>query len=102
GLDKVQIFNSGGAPLPVEVMDRWHRTIGRPLLQGYGLSEASPVCTCTPQLASPRPGTIGVPIPDTDMKIVDLETATRELPFGEAGELCISGPQVMLGYWGRE
>src|SRR5207249_1551603 len=98
GLDKVQTFNSGGAPLPVEVMNQWQQTIGRPLHQGYGLSEASPVSHCTPQLAAPRPGTIGVPVPDTDMKVVDLESGTRELPIGEAGELCISGPQVMLGY----
>jgi len=55
----------------------------------------------TPQLARRKPGTIGLPVPDTDMKVVDVETGTRELPFGEAGELCIAGPQVMRGYWNR-
>jgi long-chain acyl-CoA synthetase len=55
----------------------------------------------TPQLAKRKVGTIGLPLPDTDMKVVDVETGTRELPFGEAGELCVCGPQVMKGYWQR-
>jgi long-chain acyl-CoA synthetase len=101
GLDQVRHYNSGGAPCPVEVLDAWERTIGRPLTEGYGLSETSPVTHSTPQLAARKPGTIGVPIPDTDMKVVDVETGTRELPVGEAGELCISGPQVMKGYWNK-
>ena len=101
GLDQVRHYNSGGAPCPVEVLEAWERTIGRPLSEGYGLSETSPVTHSTPQLAARRPGTIGVPIPDTDMRVVDVETGTRELPVGEAGELCISGPQVMKGYWNK-
>jgi long-chain acyl-CoA synthetase len=101
GLDKVRTFNSGGAPCPVEVIEQWERTFGRPLNEGYGLSETSPVTHTTPQLAIRKPGTIGVPVVDTDIKIVDVETGTRELPAGEAGELCISGPQVMKGYWQR-
>jgi long-chain acyl-CoA synthetase len=99
GLDRVRHYNSGGAPCPVEVLHEFERRIGRPLTEGYGLSETSPVTHSTPQLACRRPGTIGVPFPDTDMKIVDVETGARELPLGEAGELCISGPQVMKGYW---
>ena len=101
GLDQVRHYNSGGAPCPVEVLEAWERTIGRPLLEGYGLSETSPVTHSTPQLAARRPGSIGIPIPDTDMKVVDVEIGTRELPVGEAGELCIAGPQVMKGYWNR-
>jgi long-chain acyl-CoA synthetase len=101
GLEQVRAFNSGGAPCPVEVIDAFERTIGRPLNEGYGLSETSPVTHSTPQLAVRKPGTIGVPLPDTDMKIVDVETGARELPAGEAGELCIAGPQVMKGYWNR-
>ena len=101
GLDKVRTFNSGGAPCPVDVIEQWERTFGRPLNQGYGLSEASPVTHTTPQLALRKPGTIGVPVCDTDIKIVDLETGKTELPIGEAGELCIAGPQVMKGYWQR-
>ena len=101
GLDKVRTYNSGGAPCPVDVIDRWERTTGRTLGEGYGLSETSPVTHSTPQLGVRKPGSIGVPVPDTDMTVVDLETGTRELPVGEAGELCIVGPQVMKGYWRR-
>jgi long-chain acyl-CoA synthetase len=99
GLEYVRLFNSGGAPCPVEVMEEFEQRIGRPLNEGYGLSETSPVTHSTPQLAFRKLGTVGLPFPDTDMKIVDVETGTRELPIGEAGELCVSGPQVMKGYW---
>jgi long-chain acyl-CoA synthetase len=100
-LDLVRVFNSGGAPCPVEVMEAFERRIGRPLNEGYGLSETSPVTHSTPQLARRKLGTIGLPLPDTDMKIVDVETGRRELPVGESGELCICGPQVMKGYWNK-
>jgi long-chain acyl-CoA synthetase len=99
GLERVRLFNSGGAPCPVEVMEDFERRTGRPLGEGYGLSETSPVTHSTPQLAFRKMGTIGLPFPDTDQKIVDVETGARELPIGEIGELCISGPQVMKGYW---
>ena len=101
GLEHVRMFNSGGAPCPVEVIEEWERRIGRPLNEGYGLSETSPVTHSTPQLAKRKPGTVGVPFPDTDMKIVDVETGARELAVGEVGELCIAGPQVMKGYWNK-
>ena len=101
GLERVRMFNSGGAPCPLEVIDEFERRIGRPLNEGYGLSETSPVTHSTPQLAIRKPGTIGLPVSDTDMKVVDVETGTRELPIGETGELCISGPQVMKGYWNK-
>ena len=101
GLAHVRAFNSGGAPCPVDVMDEFERRIGRPLNEGYGLSETSPVTHSTPQLAFRKMGTIGLPFPDTDMKIVDVETGMREVPIGETGELCICGPQVMKGYWNK-
>jgi long-chain acyl-CoA synthetase len=101
GLHRVRTFNSGGAPCPVEVIEQFERTIGRPLNEGYGLSETSPVTHSTPQLACRKPGTIGLPLPDTDIKVVDVETGDREMPVGEVGELCIAGPQVMKGYWKR-
>jgi long-chain acyl-CoA synthetase len=100
-LDQVRTCNSGGAPCPVEVIEEFERRIGRTLNEGYGLSETSPVTHSTPHLARRKPGTIGLPMPDTDIKVVDIETGTREMPLGEAGELCISGPQVMKGYWNR-
>ena len=101
GLEHVRLFNSGGAPCPVEVLEDFERRIGRPLGEGYGLSETSPVTHSTPQLALRKFGTIGLPFPDTDMKIVDVETGAREVPVGDVGELCIAGPQVMKGYWNK-
>ena len=101
GLDKVRVFNCGSAPLPLEVIDQFERLTGGTLNEGYGLSEASPVTHTTPALARRKPGSIGLPLPDTDIKIVDLETGKHEVPVGEEGELCIAGPQVMKGYWNR-
>jgi long-chain acyl-CoA synthetase len=100
-LDRVCTYNSGSAPLPIEVLEKFERVVNVPLNQGYGLSEASPVTHSTPHLARRKPASIGLPMPDTDMKIVDLETGTRELPLGDEGELCVSGPQIMKGYWQR-
>jgi long-chain acyl-CoA synthetase len=100
-LDRVCTYNSGSAPLSMAVLERFEQIVNAPLNQGYGLSEASPVTHSTPHLARRKPDSIGLPMPDTDMKIVDLETGTRELATGEAGELCVSGPQVMKGYWNR-
>ena len=101
GLSNVRTFNTGGAPCPVDVIHAWSEATGRTLNEGYGLSETSPVTHSTPQFGLRKPGTIGVPLPDTDITVVDLETGERELPVGEAGELCIAGPQVMKGYWQR-
>jgi long-chain acyl-CoA synthetase len=101
GLDRVRVFNSGSAPLPVEVIDQFERMTGGTLNEGYGLSEASPVTHSTPSLGRRKPGSIGLPIPDTDIKIVDLDVGVNEVPMGEEGELCIAGPQVMKGYWNR-
>jgi long-chain acyl-CoA synthetase len=101
GIDKVRHFNSGSAPLPIEVIDQFERMTGGTLDEGYGLSEASPVTHSTPSLGRRKPGSIGLPLSDTDIKIVDLETGLSEVPIGEEGELCIAGPQVMKGYWNR-
>jgi long-chain acyl-CoA synthetase len=101
GIDKIRTFNSGSAPLPVEVIEQFERVTGGTLNEGYGLSEASPVTHSTAMLARRKPGSIGLPLPDTDIKIVDLETGRREVAVGEEGELCIAGPQVMKGYWNR-
>jgi long-chain acyl-CoA synthetase len=100
-LDRVCTYNSGSAPIAMEVLERFERVVNVPLNQGYGLTEASPVTHSTPHMARRKPASIGLPMPDTDMKVVDLETGTRELPLGDVGELCVSGPQVMKGYWKR-
>jgi len=100
-INAIEICNSGAAPMPVEVMNRFEERTGSKMLEGYGLSEASPVTHCNPLKGVRKPGSIGIPYPDTECKIVDLETGLRELPVGEEGELIIKGPQVMKGYWSR-
>lgn len=90
---------SGGAPLTEDVMDEFTRYSGAECVEGYGMSEASPVICTGPLDGTNRPGTIGLPLPDTEVKIVDAETGQRTLPVGEVGELVVRGPQVMLGYW---
>jgi len=101
GIDKVRGFNSGSAPLPIEVIDQFERMTGGTLNEGYGLSEASPVTHTTPSLSRRKPGSIGIPLPDTDIKIVDLVSGLNEVAPGTEGELCIAGPQIMKGYWKR-
>ncbi|HEY7181296.1 MAG TPA: long-chain fatty acid--CoA ligase [Blastocatellia bacterium] len=101
GLENVRRFNSGSAPLPLEVIERFEKMSGAMLYEGYGLTEASPTTHSTPTLAKRKIGSVGLPFPSTECKIVDLETGERILPVGEAGELCVRGPQVMKGYWNR-
>lgn len=100
-VQSIRVCVSGAAGLPVEVQKRFEEITGGKLVEGYGLSEASPVTHANPIFGENRVGTIGVPWPDTDAVIVDLETGDKTLPPGEIGELCIRGPQVMKGYWNR-
>ncbi len=90
---------SGAAGLPVEVQTKFQELTGARLVEGYGLSEASPVTHANPIYGNNKIGTIGLPWPDTEAKIMDLETGTKEMPQGEEGELAVRGPQVMKGYW---
>ena len=90
---------SGAAGLPVEVQKRFQELTGAHLVEGFGLSEASPVTHGNPVFGDNRIGTIGLPWPDTEARIVDVDTGTTEMPVGEPGELIIRGPQVMKGYW---
>ena len=100
GFDRVRTYNSGGSALPVNLKRAFEQKIGRPLFEGYGLSEASPVTHFNPPFAGEsRDGSIGVPVPSTDVRIIDVDTGTEEMPIGESGELIIKGPQVMKGYW---
>ena len=87
----------GGMPVQRSVAERWLQATGCPLLEGYGLSETSPVLTCTPGDRDAWSGTIGLPLPSTEIVIRDEED--RDLPLGQAGEICARGPQVMPGYW---
>jgi long-chain acyl-CoA synthetase len=101
GLEYVRRFNSGSAPLPIEVIEQFEKISGAMLYEGYGLTEASPTTHSTPTLAKRKVGSVGLPFPSTECKIVDLETGERVVPVGETGELCVRGPQVMKGYWNR-
>ncbi|MFQ6014312.1 MAG: long-chain fatty acid--CoA ligase [Anaerolineae bacterium] len=100
-LSSIKACISGAAGLPVEVQTKFQALSGGKLVEGYGLSEASPVTHANPLFGLNKIGTIGLPFPDTDVKIVDVETGQKELPVGETGELVIKGPQVMKGYWNR-
>ena len=97
-LRSVRVCVSGAAPLPNEVRKQFEAATGGRIVEGYGLTEASPVTHCNPINGIVKE-CIGIPFPDTDAKLVDPEDASREVPPGEIGELAVRGPQVMKGYW---
>lgn len=101
GLDSIEVCISGAAPMPVEAIEQFEHKTGSSILEGYGLSEASPITHSNPFLGVRKPGSIGMPYPNTDCKIVDPDRGEQEMPVGEEGELIIKGPQVMKGYWNR-
>jgi long-chain acyl-CoA synthetase len=101
-LSTIRIAASGAAPLPVPVLEQMLKSFPGVITEGYGLTE----CTMCSNLSPPtreglKPGSVGLPISDTEVKIVDLDTGTKELSPGEVGEVCIRGPQVMQGYWNK-
>jgi len=100
-LSSIQTCLSGAGALPSAIAERFEALTGGKLAEGYGLTEASPVIAGNPLDGTARPGTIGVPLPDTDAKVVDLLDPSRTLGPGEEGELWVRGPQVMQGYWHR-
>jgi long-chain acyl-CoA synthetase len=100
-LRSLKICLSGGAPLPLEVAKGFEEITGAKLVEAYGLSETSPGATCNPLDGRAKVGTIGLPLPGTTISIRELDAPEREVPPGQAGEICIKGPQVMTGYWNR-
>ena len=100
-LSSLKYCVSGGAPLPIEVKQRFEALTGCRVVEGYGLSEASPVVTCNPPDGPVKPGSIGQPLPGTVVSLRDLADSTKEVAPGEKGEICVKGPQVMMGYWRR-
>ncbi|MGE3065459.1 MAG: AMP-binding protein, partial [Hyphomicrobiaceae bacterium] len=98
-LTSLKFCLSGGAPLPLEIKQRFEAMTGCSLVEGYGLSEASPSVTCNPLKGPVKAGSIGLPLPETIVSLRDLADPTREVAQGEKGELCVKGPQVMKGYW---
>ena len=100
-ISSIRVCSSGSAPMPIEAQKRFEELTGAKISEGYGLTEASPVTHANPFNGKRKIGSIGLPRPDVDAKIVDLETGEKDLHPGEEGELCIRGPQVMKGYWNR-
>ena len=100
-LSSIKACLSGAAALPLEVAERFERFSGGRLVEGYGLSETSPVAIANPIYGKRKAGTIGMPIPDTLARVADPTDPSKTMPAGEPGELALAGPQVMLGYWNR-
>jgi long-chain acyl-CoA synthetase len=100
-LSSIKACLSGAAPLPLEVAERFERFSGGRLVEGYGLSESSPVALANPIYGKRKAGTIGMPLPDTLARVADPVDPSQTLPAGQPGELALRGPQVMLGYWNR-
>ena len=96
---KLLVANGGGMAVQEAVAKRWYERTGAPIVEGYGLSETSPCATCNPATSAEYSGTIGLPLPSTEISIRDDDG--NELPLGQPGEICIRGPQVMAGYWNR-
>ncbi len=94
----LKFASAGGMALQSSVAERWEKMSGKPVLEGYGLTESSPVITFNP-LGKTRAGSIGIPVPSTDLRCLD--DAGNDVPQGEAGELAARGPQIMKGYWNR-
>ena len=98
-LSSIKMCISGGAPLPREVKEKFEATTGCKLIEGYGLSETSPVASANPLFGTNKTGSIGLPLPQTIMEVVHMDDKVTLMPQGEIGEICIRGPQVMQGYW---
>lgn len=99
GVGSIKACISGSAPLPVEVQESFEKLTRGRLVEGYGLTEASPVTHANPLGGDRKVGTIGIPLPSTEAKIVDLTRSNKEVKAGQIGELAVRGPQVMMGYW---
>jgi long-chain acyl-CoA synthetase len=100
-LKSIKICNTGAAPMPPEVLKEFEKRTGGKILEGYGLTECSPVTHSNPVNGIRKIGSVGLPIPDTDVRIVDVSDYTKIMPIGAEGEILIKGPQVMKGYWNK-
>jgi long-chain acyl-CoA synthetase len=99
GISSIKACISGSAPLPMEVQEAFEKLTRGRLVEGYGLTEASPVTHANPLSGLRKVGSIGIPLPSTEARIVDLNKGKQEMPAGQIGELAVRGPQVMMGYW---
>jgi long-chain acyl-CoA synthetase len=98
-LSSLKVCGSGAAPLPVEVMNKFEKLTGCRIIEGYGLTETAPTASTNPLSDNRKPGSVGLPLSQTVFEITDLEDPDKVLGVGEKGEVCITGPQVMKGYW---
>lgn len=100
-LSSLKRCGSGGAPMPIDVLQRFKSITGITLKEGYGLTETAPLATLQNHDGEPKPGTVGLPAPHTLIEIMDVEDGDKPVKQGERGEICISGPQIMKGYWNK-
>jgi acyl-CoA synthetase (AMP-forming)/AMP-acid ligase II len=101
-LSSFKLYVSGAAPFPAESIREFEEVVGKhKLLEVYGMTEASPLVTANPYLGTRKIGTVGLPISNTDVKIIDVSDKSKEMPIGEAGEVVIKGPQIFKGYWNK-
>jgi len=101
-LSSLKYCSSGGAPLPVEVSQRFKEKTGCDISEGWGMTETSPAGTFTPVGRPAKPASCGIPFPGITIKFISVDNPDQDVPLGERGELCIKGPNVMLGYWKNE
>lgn len=101
-LRSLRVCLSGASSLPADVQERFEDLTGARISEGYGLTEAGPSTHCNPLRGEHPPGSMGLPFPDTEARVVDSDTGLEEVPDGEMGELIVRGPQVMRGYWNKE
>jgi len=100
-LSSIRYCISGGAPLPLDVKQKFEALTGCALVEGYGLSETSPIVCCNPPMGRQKIGSIGLPMSRTIIEIISMEDRVTPIPAGQPGEICIRGPQVMKGYWNK-
>ncbi len=101
-LSNIKVYGSGAAPFPSESIKKFENTVGtHKLLEVYGMTEASPIVTMNPYIGTRKIGTVGIPVSNTDLKIVDVIDRNKEVPLGEPGEIVIKGPQIFKGYWNK-
>jgi len=98
-LKSLKFCGSGGAPLPVELHNAFQRLTGCPLVEGWGMTETSPVGTFTPVIGMRKSGSCGMPVPNVMMKFASVDDPATYVPLGEKGEICVKGPNIMKGYW---
>jgi len=100
-LKSIKVCNTGAAPMPPEVLKEFEERTGAVIIEGYGMTEASPATHANPFSGTRKIGSVGLALPNTEMKIVEVDDYTKIVPIGEEGEIMIKGPQVMKGYWNK-